>query len=1171
MTTEVVLDDNREVVLANAVVTASGSVIVTSYGGKEVILFINVSGAVTGSSPTLQFTVQEVDPGDELTLLGVAVTGAVITATGVQIIEVPVSRSSFFKVSWVVTGSSPVFNGTYATLINKGAGASVLYDNLGNSVFGTAGSPGTAVLTVQGVSGGQPSPVSGTVTSNQGTAAALGGAWPVEVTDGTNVLGTATHPVRTDPTGTTTQPVSGTVTAQQATAGNLNATVVQGAGSGAAGTYWYVRVTDGTNTMPTMDAIGRAGFQKITDGTNTAAVTASSALKVDGSAVTQPVSGTVTSNQGTGTGAAAPWSVELSDGAAFYTAAKTGQFPSALVGGRLDTNVGAWLGSTAPTVGQKTMANSVPIAIASDQTAIPASQSGTWTVQQGTPPWHVDGAGAAGSAVTGNPVVMGGSDGTNARYVSVDSSGRLVMVQATASLLNATVTQGPAAALSGYWPVRVTDGTNTLPTADVAARKAFFALTDGTNTTAVKAASTAAAAADPSAVVALSPNSPIPTGSNTIGIVNQGTPASLANKWPVQVTDGTNTMPTGDAVARAIFEKITDGTNTAAVKAASTQAVAADPSLVVTVSPNTANPAQDVSASGALGALNAAVTVTCPGLKSVGFQLAAGTLIGTIIPEVSFDGGTTWNATYFDDPTSGRISSSLVFASSNTASAKTVVGAGGSGMVRVRVSAYTSGTANATVRASSIIDPSTLYASVAGQAVPPTVALVGGSDGANLQALRTDTAGTVAITPLDDRGSIATFAFGGDNRLRTGQESLLFFDTFEGGTVNNVLWTQSTSGMTQAQASSIITLNNGNSLTSGNYSILTSTKSFFLTSEFPLYAQFKARLIPQTNAVIELGFGTVATTAAPTNGCFLRIDSSGNMRAVMNFGGTETTSATLGTLTSANYYSFEVFIFEDAIRIDIDNNDGSSFASVILPLPLTQSTNMTVSHIPVFARVYNSGTTTTAANILLSGVSVQQLDLAMVATWEEQMAGTGRAAIADPLTGSQLQNFSNSAAPSTIATGTLSNTTAAYTTLGGLFAFNTPAGGETDYLLFAYQVPTGFTLNIWTIQIGCVILGAQSSISPTVLQWGIAVGSSAASLATGAPNPPLRQTMGFMQAPKTANVGDTFSPQNLTYSPKVPLVCFGSKYVQIILRVVSGNATVGQINRGFVNIDGFLQ
>jgi hypothetical protein len=54
-----------------------------------------------------------------------------------------------------------------------------------------------------------------------------------------------------------------------------------------------------------------------------------------------------------------------------------------------------------------------------------------------------------------------------------------------------------------------------------------------------------------------------------------------------QVVDGSgNVQPSGDVVARAIFEKVTDGTNTAAVKAASTNPAATDPALVVALSPN---------------------------------------------------------------------------------------------------------------------------------------------------------------------------------------------------------------------------------------------------------------------------------------------------------------------------------------------------------------------------------------------------------------------------------------------------------------------------------------------------------------------------------------------------------------------------------------------------------
>lgn len=68
---------------------------------------------------------------------------------------------------------------------------------------------------------------------------------------------------------------------------------------------------------------------------------------------------------------------------------------------------------------------------------------------------------------------------------------------------------------------------------------------------------------------------------------NQGTAAALSSAWPVQVTDGTHTMPTGDAAARAIFYQITDSTNgPVAVKPASTAPAVNDPALVVAISPN---------------------------------------------------------------------------------------------------------------------------------------------------------------------------------------------------------------------------------------------------------------------------------------------------------------------------------------------------------------------------------------------------------------------------------------------------------------------------------------------------------------------------------------------------------------------------------------------------------
>ncbi len=190
----------------------------------------------------------------------------------------------------------------------------------------------------------------------------------------------------------------------------------------------------------------------------------------------------------------------------------TDQLPPSLVSSRLDTNTGSWLGSTAPTVGQKAMASSIPVTLASDQPAL-------------------------------------------------------------------TVGQGTAAALAGYWPVRITDGTNTMPMMDTASRAGFHRITDGTTNATVTAASTAAVASDTGLVVSLSPNSPA---------------------------------------------KIWDGTNTAVVKAASTAAATTDPALVVSLSPNSPINAHIKPT---YGTNNQSITITLASLASSATAARASTYV----------------------------------------------------------------------------------------------------------------------------------------------------------------------------------------------------------------------------------------------------------------------------------------------------------------------------------------------------------------------------------------------------------------------------------------------------------------------------------------------------------------------------------------------------------------
>jgi hypothetical protein len=112
---------NSQVVLSNATVTVGGSQTFSGFGNRQISLFINVTAAPTGTSPGLQFTIQEVDPGNLTTAVGTTVTGAsIITGPTTQEIILNLTTSSVIKISWIVVGTgSPTFTGVYATIATK--------------------------------------------------------------------------------------------------------------------------------------------------------------------------------------------------------------------------------------------------------------------------------------------------------------------------------------------------------------------------------------------------------------------------------------------------------------------------------------------------------------------------------------------------------------------------------------------------------------------------------------------------------------------------------------------------------------------------------------------------------------------------------------------------------------------------------------------------------------------------------------------------------------------------------------------------------------------------------------------------------------------------------------------------------------------------------------------
>lgn len=229
------------------------------------------------------------------------------------------------------------------------------------------------------------------INTNGGEEYTLGVVLRSSSPTGSVELGTASNPLRIEPSGTTAQPVTDnggslTIDTTQLPAALVGGRLDNNIGSWLGSTAPTVGQKAMAESIPVVIASDQS--KVLIGGVNGGGTTQAAAVfDVDTGAGTQYVFGTVlrASSSGgsveTGTASNAlridptgTTAQPVTDNGGSLTVDTT-QLPAALVGGRLDNNVGSWLGSTAPTVGQKTMDNSVPVVIASNQTVIPISDN----------------------------------------------------------------------------------------------------------------------------------------------------------------------------------------------------------------------------------------------------------------------------------------------------------------------------------------------------------------------------------------------------------------------------------------------------------------------------------------------------------------------------------------------------------------------------------------------------------------------------------------------------------------------------------------------------------------------------------------------------------------------------------------------------------------------------
>lgn len=247
-----------------------------------------------------------------------------------------------------------------------------------------------------------------------------------------------------------------------------------------------------------------------------------------------------------------------------------------------------------------------------------------------------------------------------------------------------------------------------------------------------------------------------PTGTNLHAVLDTTSTTAVTQATGTNLhavlDSGTTTVTQGTG---SNLHAVTDsGSTTAATQATAanlnaTVVQASGANLHVNCDSGCGGAAADTTASGSLGALNAAVQVALAGLSSASVTLPSGNnLIGTIIGESSSDGGTTWQATVIRPATpSGIWAASVAVSSTNLA--YNIQVPGGASHVRAKVSAYTSGSATAGLRAvtqqDALPDPLVQGTQANGSATIPNPVVMGGSDGTNVRALKTDSSGVLQM------------------------------------------------------------------------------------------------------------------------------------------------------------------------------------------------------------------------------------------------------------------------------------------------------------------------------------------------------------------------------------------------------------------------------------------
>ena len=428
-------------------------------------------------------------------------------------------------------------------------------------------------------------------------------------------------------------------------------------------------------------------------------------------------------------------------------------------------------------------------------------------------------------------------------------------------------------------------------------------------------------------------------------------------------------------------------------------------------------------------------------------------------------------------------------------------------------------------------------------------------------------AGTYTGTPL-----LASPETSSDFRLRVGIDTILFNDTFSATTQNTSQWSYTFNTLTAAQpGAGTVNFGVAQGTTNAHGAFMRTFQYFGLIKSAPLAAefdmgQFTAALV--TNEVWLVGFGLpTAATTPPTDGVWIQVTSAGVV-GVANYNGSTVQTGVMLPLASFVVGELSHWIIlcgEDKVQFWFEQELVGS-----LTIPAANGQPFQSTSLPFFMMKYNTGNVANTNTMRVSGVSVSLQDLHTSKPWAHQMALSGQSGYIgqDGQTQGKTSSWTNNTAPTAVA---LTNTTAAFTGLGGIAAVLPTLAANSDGIVFSFQNPAG-TVNIPgrnLIITGAKMQGVATVIfagGPVVYAYALAFGHTAVSLATaetgsfatGTTHAPRIVPLGMESFIATAPVGTEGSGTAIV-SFQSPIVVRPGEFVQLIARNVGTVTTTGAI------------